>query len=121
MKPKIRVFYNSACPVCDAGINMQRKKSVICGVEWEDVHLDNEKVKALNADLEFVRQRLHVIDTHGKLKIGFEAFVTIWENSPNEKWKASISKTSGVRWVLNKSYNVLAWCLYKWNRALKHW
>ncbi|GLS26806.1 thiol-disulfide oxidoreductase DCC family protein [Marinibactrum halimedae] len=119
--PKIRVFYNSACPVCDAGISAQKKKSTVCGIEWEDVHLDNEKAKHLNADLEFVRERLHVIDTYGNLRVGYEAFIAIWENSPREQWKAKISKIPGLRWVLNKTYNIFAKLLYVWNRTLKHW
>ncbi len=121
MEPKIRVYFNSACPVCNAGISAQKKKPATCGVEWEDVHLDNEKVKVLNADLEFVRERLHVIDTDGNLRVGYEAFIVIWENSPRETWKAKISKLPLIRWLLNKIYNLVAWCLYKWNRAKKHW
>ncbi|WP_253938489.1 DUF393 domain-containing protein [Hahella sp. HN01] len=121
MEPKIRVFYNSACPVCDAGIKFQQKKGAVCGVEWEDVHLDNDKVKDFNADLEFVRERLHVIDLNGDLRVGYEAFIAIWEVSSSEQWKAKVSKVPGLRWLLNKTYNVFAWCLYQWNRALKHW
>lgn len=120
-EPKIRVYYNSACPICNAGINSQKKKSAVCGVEWEDVHLDNEKVKDLNANLEFVRERLHVVDTSGKLRVGLEAFIAIWENSPKEQWKANFSKLPVVRWLLNIIYNGFAWCLYKWNRMLNHW
>ncbi|GAA5445898.1 hypothetical protein Misp06_04105 [Microbulbifer sp. NBRC 101763] len=121
MTAKIRVFYNSACPVCNAGISAQKKKLSTCEVAWEDVHLDNAKAEELNVDLESVRERLHVIDTQGRLQVGFEAFITIWENSPGEHWKAKVSKVPGVRWGLNKAYNGFARCLYLWNKALKHW
>ncbi|WP_444934762.1 thiol-disulfide oxidoreductase DCC family protein [Microbulbifer sp. JTAC008] len=121
MPEKIRVFYNSACPVCNAGISAQKKKSVSCQVDWEDVHIDEDKAKELNTDLEFVRERLHVLDADGNLKVGYEAFITIWENSPKEQWKARVSKLPGLRWFLNKGYNVFARGLYLWNRALKHW
>ncbi|WP_444908590.1 thiol-disulfide oxidoreductase DCC family protein [Microbulbifer sp. TRSA005] len=121
MATKVRVFYNSACPVCDVGIRAQKKKNTTCGVEWEDVHLDNAKAQQLDVDLEFVRERLHVIDTQGHLRVGYEAFIAIWENSPSEQWKARFSKTPGLRWCLNKIYNGFARCLYLWNRALKHW
>lgn len=120
-EPKIRVFYNSACPVCDAGINSQKGKTTSCGVDWEDVHLNNEKVAELNTDLEFVRERLHVIDAQGHLRVGYEAFITIWENSPTEQWKAKLSKIWGIRWCLNQLYNVFAKALYTWNRAKNHW
>ncbi|WP_028671652.1 thiol-disulfide oxidoreductase DCC family protein [Saccharospirillum impatiens] len=120
-EPRIRVYYNSACPVCDAGIAAQKKRATYCGIEFEDVHLDNAKVTELNTDLAAVRERLHVIDTEGNLRVGFEAFIAIWENSPSEQWKARVSKVAGLRWLLNQVYKVFARCLYLWNRALKHW
>lgn len=121
MAAKIRVLYNSACPVCNAGITAQKRKSTVCAVVWEDVHLDNDRAKVMNLDLEFVRERLHLVDADGKLRVGYEAFIAIWENSPDEQWKARVSKTPGLRWCLNKAYNGFARCLYLCNRALKHW
>lgn len=120
-EPTIKVIYNSACPVCDAGISSQKKKSASCNVSWQDVHLDHELAKNIGADVEFVRKRLHAIDENGNLKVGFEAFILIWENSPSERWKAKISKLPILRQVLGIMYNAFAWCLYTWNRALKHW
>ena len=118
---KIRVYYNSACPVCEFGIEAQKLKSTVCGVEFEDVHLDKAKVAELGAELESVRERLHVIDTEGQLRVGFEAFLVIWENSPTEQWKARVGKIVGLRWLLNQGYKLFARGLYLWNRALKHW
>lgn len=121
MPAKIRVFYNSACPVCNAGISAQKKKPSTCPIAWEDVHLDTAKAEELDVELELVRERLYVIDAEGELRVGYEAFIAIWENSPSERWKATVSKVPGLRWCLNKSYNGFARCLYLWNRALKHW
>ncbi|MGH8588498.1 MAG: DUF393 domain-containing protein, partial [Gammaproteobacteria bacterium] len=36
-----KVYYNSACPVCNAGIKDQRRRMEACGIEgieWVDVH-----------------------------------------------------------------------------------
>jgi hypothetical protein len=36
-----KVYYNSACPVCNAGIKDQRQRMEACGlkdIEWVDVH-----------------------------------------------------------------------------------
>ena len=117
----VRVFYNSACPVCDAGIASQMKKGTKCGVEWQDVHTDNELVKALNVELEYVRQKLHVIDTEGNLHVGYDAFIAIWENTHSEQWKARLSSLPVIKPCLNLCYDGVAWCLYRWNRAKKHW
>lgn len=120
-QPKIRVFFNSACPVCNAGISAQKKKKSVCPVEWQDVHLDNELVKDLDAPLEFVRERLHVVDESGKLQVGYDAFIAIWRNSPGEKWKASLSSLPLIKPLLNAAYNVFARALYRWNRSRNHW
>ncbi len=121
MKPRIQVYFNSACPVCNAGITNQKKKQTTCDVDWQDVHLNSHTVKLLNADLEYVRERLHVIDIEGQTRIGYEAFITIWENTPSEHWKANISKVPVLRWILNVSYDLFAHYLYKWNRSKNHW
>jgi hypothetical protein len=49
-----KVYYNSACPVCKAGIESQRGKMEACGlaeVEWIDVHNNPEAVAEVGADL----------------------------------------------------------------------
>lgn len=55
--PKVKVYYNSACPVCDAGIKDQRQRMEFCGtqVEWIDIHKDADAVCEISAEREFVR------------------------------------------------------------------
>lgn len=120
-KANIRVYYNSACPVCRAGIEQQKTKMPSCPVQWQDVHTDNTLVKELNADLAFVRERLHVVDEHGKLNIGFDAFLTIWRHSPKEQWKASLLGLPIIKPIMRVLYNLFAKLLYIWNRSKKHW
>ncbi|WP_323844718.1 DUF393 domain-containing protein [Microbulbifer magnicolonia] len=120
-RPTIRVYFNSACPVCRAGIESQKGRMRGCPVEWQDVHLDNELAKDVDADLEFVRERLHVIDENGRLRVGWDAFIAIWRNSPGEAWKARLASAPVAKPVLGGLYNLFARALYRWNRAKKHW
>ncbi|MBL8510074.1 MAG: DUF393 domain-containing protein [Betaproteobacteria bacterium] len=117
----MKVYYNSACPVCKAGIDSQKKKESHCEVEWVDVHTQREQVADVGADIEFVRERLHVVNEAGRLRIGFDAFLVIWANSPKERWKAVLFGIPGVRQLGRLTYNVFAALLYRWNRAKKHW
>ena len=117
----IRVYYNSACPVCRAGIEQQKEKMPSCPVQWQDVHTDHEDLKALDAELEFVRERLHVVDEYGKLNIGFDAFLTIWRHSPKEHWKATLLGLPVIKSLMSLLYNIFARLLYRWNRSKKHW
>ncbi len=66
----IRVFYNSACPVCNAGINYQQRKTTDSVVEYEDVHVDEQLAAELGAPWDFVRERLHVIDENQQIQGG---------------------------------------------------
>jgi len=54
-----KVYYNSACPVCNAGIKDQRRRMEACGIEdieWVDVHTNPEAVSEVGASLEQVRE-----------------------------------------------------------------
>ena len=118
---KMKVYYNSACPVCKAGIEGQMGKESVCAMQWNDVHNNNGLVAELNSDLEFVRERLHVIDEKGELQIGFNAFLAIWRNSPTEKWKSIVFGLPLLKQFGNLAYNLFAAVLYQWNKAKKHW
>jgi len=120
-KQKIAVYYNSACPVCKAGIESQMGKMQECSVEWKDVHSDSTLVNNLDSKLEFVRERLHVVNADGNIHVGFDAFLEIWRNSPKEHWKANFFGLPIIRQIATVSYNLFAAALYKWNRAKKHW
>ncbi len=117
----MKVYYNSACPVCKAGIESQMEKGSSCEIQWADVHRDNELVVELHAELEFVRERLHVVDEQEKLQVGFDAILAIWRNSPAERWKAGILGLPVVKHLCRGGYNLFAAALYKWNRSKKRW
>lgn len=119
--PRVKVYYNSACPVCNAGIESQKRKMEGCTVEWKDVHSDNSLVNEIGYDLESVRERLHVVDEQGNVLVGFDAFIEIWRNSPEEKWKAGVFGLPVIRHIGRLAYNLFAAALYKWNRARKRW
>lgn len=96
-------------------------KESSCEIQWNNVHNQNELVAEINSELEFVRERLHVVDEEGNLQIGFAAFLTIWRNSPTEKWKALLLGLPVIKSIGTLSYNLFAMALYKWNKAKKHW
>jgi predicted DCC family thiol-disulfide oxidoreductase YuxK len=120
-KLNMKVYYNSACPVCKAGIEGQMGKESSCDIQWHDVHTNNNLVAELGSDLEFVRERLHVVDEKGVLHVGFDAILAIWRNSPKEKWKAIVLGAPVIKQLCRGAYNIFAAALYKWNKTNKHW
>lgn len=117
----IRVYYNSACPVCNAGIKRQKRLMAGCPVVWKDVHADEAAREEIPAELEFVRERLHAVDWNGDLQVGFDAFLAIWRRSPGERWKAQLFGLPVIRQLATLGYNAFARALYRWNRHKARW
>lgn len=121
----IKVYYNSACPVCNAGIREQRQRMENCSVkndiEWVDVHNNPDAVSELNVPLEQIRERLHVSNSRGELSIGIDAFIYLWQQIPGQRWLAILLQIPIIRPLAYSTYNGFARLLYLWNRALKHW
>ncbi|HSC15429.1 MAG TPA: DUF393 domain-containing protein [Gammaproteobacteria bacterium] len=120
---KAKVYYNSACPVCNAGIQyQQRKLGAACDdVEWIDVHARNEAASELNRDLELVRERLHVVDEAGGLHVGADAFAELWSKTPGQSAWARVVRAPGIRSLSRWMYNGFAALLYRWNRINGRW
>ncbi|HET9446261.1 MAG TPA: DUF393 domain-containing protein [Steroidobacteraceae bacterium] len=120
---KVSVYYNSACPVCNAGIGAQRERMESCSVdvEWIDIHRHPERLTEIGASQEFVRERLHVVDDAGVVRVGAAAFSALWSRTPRQKALARLIEAPGVRVLARWAYNVFAAGLYKWNRLRGRW
>ena len=119
-----KVYYNSACPVCNAGIKDQRQRMEACGIkdiEWVDVDEHPEAVSEVGASLEQVRERLYVKDADGELNIGADAFTRLWSETPSQRWLASLLRLPVLKQLTHLAYNVFARLLYQWNIAKRHW
>jgi predicted DCC family thiol-disulfide oxidoreductase YuxK len=119
-----KVYYNSACPVCDAGIKDQRRRMEACGVkdvEWIDVHAHPDAVSELDAPLEKVRERLHVKTSTGQINVGADAFLDLWAKTPGQQRLANLLRLPILKQFTRLTYNAFARSLYRWNRAKRHW
>lgn len=120
---RVKVYYNSACPVCNAGIEGQKRRMQGCGVDvdWIDIHRNAEAVREIGADREFVRERLHVVDEKGQLQIGADAFRALWRHTPGQKALARLLRLPGAPHAARWLYNAFARALYLRNRAARRW
>ena len=120
---KLKVYYNSACPVCDAGIRGQKRRMAGCpvDVDWIDIHSRPDALNEIGASREFVRERLHVVDEKGELRVGAEAFRALWANTVGQRSLARVAGLPLVNWLANGAYNAFAALLYAWNRLNRRW
>jgi len=124
-RPKLTVFYNTKCPVCDAGINSQHDKLVQLvksgKVEFLDINLEPDALAAFGCGLEDIRKKLHALDGQGQLLVGADVAIAMWAITPGQKWFGKFAGSKLVRPVARISYNILAHFLYKWNLRRGHW
>lgn len=115
----VEVLFNGACPVCNAGVEYQKKRTLEANLRWTDIHLNNDAVG--NLELEQVRKYLHVRDERGNLYIGIDAFVQVWLQSRNHYFLAKFFNFPIVNMIASKLYVLFAEMLYRWNRVKKNW
>ncbi|QEX14959.1 thiol-disulfide oxidoreductase [Hypericibacter terrae] len=125
MLAKLTVWYNTKCPVCNAGIDGQRNRllrTVRAGdVEFRDINLEPGALARFGADLEAVRRRLHGVDAAGRLHVGADCAIEIWRRTPGDRWLGRLLGLPVFRPVARFAYDRFADWLYGWNRRKGHW
>ena len=123
--PKLTVWYNAKCPVCDAGIDWQRNRLALAvkagEIEFRDINLEPDALAHRGASIEHVRRRLHALDADGRLFIGADCAIEIWRRTPGERWLASLLGFPVMRQLSGFAYDRFASLLYAWNRRTGHW
>lgn len=117
--PPTIVYYNSACPVCDAGICYQRQRMQGQAVEFVDVHAQPDIARELGIDLELLRERLHVRDAGGQMQVGADAFAALMAHTRGQRPLARLARP--FRWLTGPLYKLAARLLYRWNRRRGSW
>ncbi|RUX27546.1 DUF393 domain-containing protein [Mesorhizobium sp. M2A.F.Ca.ET.042.01.1.1] len=124
-KPPLTVWYNTRCPVCDAGISRQRRRlieAVKAGrVAFRDINFEPEALSAFGASLEDIRRRLHATDSEGRLLVGADVAVAVWRLTPGEGWLASLFGNVTTLPLTRIAYDRFADLLYAWNRRKGRW
>ena len=122
---RLVVWYNTRCPVCNAGIDRQRNKLIAAveagTIEFRDINLEPDALADHGASLEDVRRRLHATDEAGHLLVGADVAIAVWRLTPGERWLAALSGNPIVRPFTRFVYDRFADLLYAWNRRKRHW
>ena len=122
---QLTVWYNTKCPVCDAGIDWQKNRLVRAAragvIAFRDINLEPEALARFGAGVEDVRRRLHAVDAAGKLHVGADCAIAIWRLSPGEAWLGRLLGLPVIRQIAGFAYDRFADLLYAWNRRKGHW
>ena len=114
----VAIFYDGGCPVCAGEMNHhQRHAAGRDDLLWRDLSRMPEALLCFGVEAEAAKRRLHVVDREGRLRIGIDAFVTLWRELPGYRWLAHIVGLPGVRQVSGVVYEyVCVPALAAWNR-----
>jgi predicted DCC family thiol-disulfide oxidoreductase YuxK len=125
MGPQLTVWYNTKCPVCNAGIDWQRNRLVRAAragiIEFRDINLEPDALARFGAGLEDIRRRLHAVGSDGKLHVGADCAIAIWRATPGHAWLGRLLALPGILQITRFAYDRFADVLYAWNRRKGHW
>ena len=122
---QLTVWYNTRCPVCDAGIDWQRNKllaAVRAGtIAFKDINEQPDALAAHGATLDDIRHRLHATDEAGRLIVGADVAVAIWRLTPGERWIAAMLGNRLILPLTRFVYDRFADVLFAWNKRNNRW
>ncbi len=115
--PRLTTYYNARCPVCSAGIRAYRgsQPEGEAGLAWQDINRDEAALAAAGITRNDVWYRLHTLDETGRVLVGIDAFIAIWDRLPAYRWRARLLRLPIVRQLAHLGYEALAFPLYRWN------
>jgi predicted DCC family thiol-disulfide oxidoreductase YuxK len=122
---RLIVWYNTSCPVCDAGIDWQRNKllaAVRSGqIEFRDINNEPEALARFGASLDDVRRRLHATNEAGRLIVGADVALALWRLTPGERWLANLLGNPMMLPLTRFGYDRFADVLFAWNKRKGRW
>lgn len=125
MQPQLTVWYNTRCPVCNAGVDWQKNRlvqAVKAGrIAFRDINLEPDALAAHGAGLEDIRRRLHATDADGRLLVGADVAIAVWRATPGQGWLAALVGNPLILPVSRFVYDRFADLLYAWNLRKGHW
>jgi predicted DCC family thiol-disulfide oxidoreductase YuxK len=125
MPSALTIFYNTRCPICDAGISYQRRKLIDLAkqgeVEFRDINLEPEALAFHSVTVENIRRRLHALDENRNLMVGADVAIALWRLTPGQGWLASVFGNPVAVPLTRFCYNRFADLLCAWNRWMGHW
>ena len=125
MAAQLMVYYNTKCPVCNAGIDWQNSRLVRAAregvIDFRDINLEPQALARFGAGIEDVRRRLHAVDAEGRLHVGADCAIAIWRATPGDVWLGRLLGLPVILQITRVAYDRFADLLYRWNRRNGHW
>lgn len=104
MEPRLTVFFDGACPLCQREIGFYRKRRGADQIAWVDVSDAQEPTVAPGLLTEDALARLHVRLPSGRLESGARAFAELWTALPGFRLVGSMFSVRFLTVLLELGY-----------------
>ena len=102
------VFYDGGCPLCRREIMHYRRIDDDRKLCWIDIHAHPETLRAYGLTLTEAKQRMHVMESDGRMVSGAAAFVAMWRRLPRYRPLAWAVSLPGIFWLAEQAYSRFA-------------
>ena len=105
---KVKVFYDGGCGICSREIAYYQKIANPEILEWIDIDNNPSYLDDIGISRSQALKILHVQETSGDLKLGIDAFTSIWSKLPGWKYLSTIVKMPGINASARFLYNIFS-------------
>ncbi len=104
----VTVYYDGKCGLCRKEISYYKKIAADGQFVWSDIAHDVRPLSLLGVSQMDALRRLHATDSKGKLHIGVNAFILIWQQLPAWRLLAMLVDIPVLRHMAAMLYNAFA-------------
>jgi predicted DCC family thiol-disulfide oxidoreductase YuxK len=108
------LFYDGGCSLCRREIAHYRRLDRAGRVEWVDLYAEPDQAQRYGLSWHTAMQRIHLLETDGRLVTGARAFAALWRRLPGYRWLARLVSLPGVLLLLEPAY--AAFARRRWSR-----
>lgn len=105
---KLDVFFDGNCVLCNAEIEMYRKKDKLQKIRWVDISSPYFDAHKLGLNAVEVKRHMHAQSVDGERFVGVDAFVQIWKNIPGYEPLIAIVTNPLLRPAFDFGYKLFA-------------
>ena len=117
--PETRALYNSDCPICNAEMCTYAAYSEQSNLPIAFDDLNSGVLAEWGVNEDEATRLLHVIHK-GKLRLGFDALLVLWDQMPRYRFLARTCRLPGLFQVLDWGYeHVVARIIYERHQRRK--
>lgn len=103
----LTVFYDGTCPLCAFEINHLKKQDKASCLNFEDIMVRDFQQRFPNLNWQALNERIHAIDSNGKVFIGLDATYEAWR-LVGRGWLYAPTRWPVIRLFADKLYLMFA-------------